>query len=136
MKNYLQILSLMAIFGCAILVFSQCKKDKDEKPEPTTPTTPVDTGKNLSKFYDKWWYPDSTYGDFYFKSTDGTFQYKFFASLINGTYFWYPNKDSMRLQDENGGEWTAWFREINEHTFKMSRGNEDHLNIYKYKDTQ
>jgi hypothetical protein len=128
MKKYLHVLSLMVILGSAILVFSQCKKDTDDTVDPT-PTDPLD------KFYNKWWYPVSTYGDFYFNS-NGTCQYKFFATTTNGTYVWYSNKDSMRIVEETGGEWTAWFREIKDNSFKMSRGNEDHLNIYNYTDVK
>lgn len=125
MKKYLHALSLMVILGGAILVFNQCKKETDDvDPIPVKP---------LDKFYNKWWYPVSSYGDFYFNS-DGTFQYKFFASTTNGTYTWFANKDSMRIVEETGGEWTAWFHEIKEKSFKMARGNEDFANIYNYTD--
>ena len=132
MKKYLQLLSLFVIFGSALLVFSQCKKDSDTD-DPADPTPNPAAGR--AKLYNKWWYPATNYGDFYFNS-NGTFQYKFFATTTNGTYTWYSPTDSMHLIEETGGEWTAWFISITDHQFTMKRSNEGYQNLYTYKDTK
>lgn len=118
--------TLAAVLALTIIIpLTQCGKDE---PDPINPR---------DFLYDKWWYNDQGLGNYKFK-TGGLYEYETpWGAIVDGQYMWYNDLvDSMKVVQTGGGNWTIWFREITENSFKMSQSNEDHQNIYIYSDTK
>lgn len=121
----------LVLVSIIALSLSMCKKDSNPDPDPKP------TPDKRTMLLNKWWYTKDGLGDYKFK-TGNTYEYKTpWGTDFTGTWQWYPGViDSMQVTQDGGGQWTIWFREILEHQFKMSQGNEFHLNIYTFKDTK